>query len=294
MTLGGIVPALIGIYDDDGQPDANRTTAVVNHLLGRGVHGFYVGGSTGESLLQSAAEREKVLATVVEAVAGRATVIAHVGAPDTATTIRLAHHATDIGADAISAVTPIYYELSAAAHADHFKRVAEHSELPLIGYHFPGRTGVVLPPEWFIELAEDGVLAGLKYTSTDLHALAEIRRGAPADFIIFNGSDEVFAGGLALGADGAIGSTFNAIPGVYLDLLSAWREGDVAAALTRQAEANTFIHEMAKVNFIAFLRRALLGLGLDTGQSRAPLPRLSAQEIAAVDASLAQLGLPTP
>lgn len=280
--MRGIIPALLTAYGDDGQFDRERTTALINQLIHDGVHGLFIGGSTGESLLHSVDEREQILATAISAVDKRVDVIAHIGALDTPTTLRLAQFADRTGATALSAVTPIYYALSEQTHANYYRALADTTDLPLIAYHIPSRSGVTLGTDWFLQLAADGVIQGVKYTSTDLYQLAEIRRQTPADFLVYNGSDEVLLGGLALGADGGIGSTYNAIPSVYLRLFEAFNSHDNVSALARQAEANAFIAAMNDYNFLAFLRQVLELRGLRMGTSRQPLPSLSAEQQASV------------
>lgn len=276
--MRGISPALLTAYDEHGSFDVGRSNALIDQLIDDGVDGLFIGGSTGESFLQGVDERMKVLESAAGHVAGRIGLIAHVGALDTPTTLRLAEFAATLQISAISAVTPIYYALTPQAHADYYRSLAATCDLPLIAYHIPGRSGVDLPTDWFLELAAEGVIQGVKYTSTDLYQLIEIRRSAPEGFLVYNGSDEVLLGGLALGADGGIGSTYNAIPGVYRAIWDAFQAGDLASARAHQDDANRFIHEMNNYNFLAFLRQVLEIRGLRMGSSRRPLPSLTSEQ----------------
>lgn len=285
--MRGIIPALLTAYDEHGSFDVDRSNALIDRLIDDGVDGLFIGGSTGESFLQSTDERMTALESAAEHIAGRIGVIAHVGALDTPTTLRLAEFASTLQISALSAVTPIYYALTPQAHADYYRSLAAVTELPLIAYHIPGRSGVDLPAEWFLELAEEGVIQGVKYTSTDLYPLIEMRRSAPEGFLVYNGSDEVLLGGLAMGADGGIGSTYNAIPGVYRAIWNAFETGDIDAARTHQAEANHFIAEMNNYNFLAFLRQILEIRGLRMGNSRRPLPSLSPEQHELIAARIA-------
>jgi N-acetylneuraminate lyase len=289
-TMYGIVPALLTAYDDDGALDYERTGALITSLLDAGVHGFFVSGSTGESLLHTVGERKKLLEFAQATIGARGFLIAHVGALDTATTLELACFASDLGVTAVSAITPLYYALSPDAHAAYFRRIAEVVDVPVIAYHIPGRSGVDLPASWFVDLAAEGVLHGVKYTSTDLHTLHEIRRRTPREFTVFNGSDEVLLGGLALGADGGIGSTYTVMPRVYLDLYQAFRAGEWDAARSHQAVASHVIQRMSAYNFLAFLREVLNAKGCPMGDSREPLPALNDSERAALTRLLATDG----
>ncbi|MCG7311070.1 dihydrodipicolinate synthase family protein [Brachybacterium sp. ACRRE] len=276
MRLAGIHAALIAAYDDHGELSLERQAELIDHVLGQGVDGLFVSGSTGEAYLQSADERRATITAAVEQVAGRGPVIAHTGCLDTRTSLSLTEHAAQAGADAVSAVTPIYYNYDEAQLAAYFRELsAAAGPTPLIAYHIPGRSHVDLSPDFFLRLADEGILQGLKYTSTDLHPLVEIIRQSPPDFVVFNGSDEVLLGGLALGADGGIGSTYNVIGGVYRQLADQVADGDFAAALRRQGIANEFIAHMGRYDFLLFLRQALRRAGIETGHGRAPLPAIT-------------------
>lgn len=279
MKLEGLHAALIASYDDTGALSLERQAALIDHVLSRGVDGIFVSGSTGEAYLQSVDERKATISASVEQMAGRGPVIAHTAALDTRTSLELTEHAVAAGADAVSAVTPIYYHYDEAELAQYYRDVASAAgETPVIAYHIPGQTHVDLQPEFFVRLANDGVLQGLKYTSTDLYPLAEIIRLRPPGFLVYNGSDEVLLGGLSLGADGGIGSTYNAIASVYANLRQSLAAGDISDARRAQETANAFIGEMNNFNFLVFLREVLAHEGILTGQCRSPLPRATDEE----------------
>lgn len=288
MKLEGLHAALIASYDDTGALSLERQAALIDHVLSRGVDGIFVSGSTGEAYLQSVDERKATISASVEQMAGRGPVIAHTAAMDTRTSLELTEHAVATGADAVSAVTPIYYHYEEAEHEQYYRAVASAAgDTPVIAYHIPGQTHVDLGPEFFVRLAEEGVLQGLKYTSTDLYPLAEAIRQFPPGFVVYNGSDEVLLGGLSLGAVGGIGSTYNAIGAVYARVRDALAAGDLDAARAAQYSANEFIQVMNGYGFIAFLREVLRYQGVETGTSRKPLPSLTSE---AADALNSQLG----
>lgn len=288
MRLDGVLAALIAAYDDDGAISLERQASLIEHILGQGVDGVFVSGSTGEAYLQSVEERQESIAAAVGQVAGRGPVIAHTGSLDTRTTIRLTEHAVAAGADAICAITPIYYHYDEDQHERYFREVAAAAgATPVIAYHIPGRTHTQLPPRFFLRLAHEGVLQGLKYTATDLYSLTEVVRQAPPDFLVYNGSDEVLLGGLALGAHGGIGSTYNAIGSVYVRIKAHAAAGDLVSARREQAVANRFIDEMNNYDFLVFLREVLRRDGVETGHGRSPLPTVTEDERRAINEFLA-------
>lgn len=276
MKLAGIHAALIAAYDDRGELSLERQGELIDHALRQGVDGVFVSGSTGEAYLQSIDERKATISAAIEQVDGRGPVIAHTGSLDTRTAITLTEHAGQAGAAAVSSVTPIYYHYDEAQFEAYFRELsAAAGQTPLIAYHIPGRSHVQLSPDFFLRLANDGVLQGLKYSATDLYPLAEMARKAPHDFLVFNGSDEVLLGGLALGAHGGIGSTYNAIGWVYRRLVDLAAAGKFDSARHMQHLANQFIAEMSNFDFLLFLRQALRHGGIQTGHSRGPLPTIT-------------------
>lgn len=278
MSLAGMHAALIAAYDDVGRIDRERQAALIDHVLGHGLDGLFVSGSTGESNLHTLQERKDIVSSAVAHVAGRATVIAHTGGIETASSVALTEHATEAGADAISAITPFYYRYDEAGHERYYRAIAAATDLPVIAYHIPGATHVNLGANFFIRLADDGVLQGLKYTATDLLPLAEVARSAPDGFTVFNGSDEVLLGGLALGAHGGIGSTYNVIGPTYVRIGELAAAGDFDAARREQAHANAFIDTMSSHDFLVFLREMLRIDGIETGHGRDPLPTITSAE----------------
>ncbi|MSS84635.1 hypothetical protein FYJ24_07625 [Actinomycetaceae bacterium WB03_NA08] len=289
-----LLAALIACYDENGSVDVGRQKELIDYVLSQGIDGLFVSGSTGEAFTQSIEERKRTIAAAVQHVDGRAKVYAHVSALNTAESIELARYAAEVGVDALSAVSPIYYQYSEADCRDFYTTIARATDLPLFAYHIPSRTHQELSPRFFTQLGAEGVLQGIKYTSTDLYPLTELVGMAPEGFTILNGSDEVLLGGLALGADGGVGSTYNVIGGLYRGIAEAFAQQDMEQASDLQQRANRYIAVMNAGNFLAFLRASLVHLGIETGQSRRPLPPTTPeiQELAAVETDRAFSLLP--
>lgn len=278
----GLFPALITPYDQHGRVDEQALRTLVRHLLKRNVDGFYVGGSTGEGFLQTAEERKRVLEVAVDEIAGAVPVIAHVGTMDTKTAEELAAFAEQVGANAVSAVTPFYYKHALPELKQHYMDIANASELPLIVYHFPALTGVSVPVDFYAELSQHERIVGVKFTSKDLFEMERLMDECGRTFAVFNGHDECLLAAMAVGADAAIGSTYHMMPDTYRELMLAFRRGDLETARFKQAEANRVIAEMLKYDTIAFIREVLRLQGVDTGHSRRPMQRLDEDEARAV------------
>ncbi|MGH8793884.1 MAG: dihydrodipicolinate synthase family protein, partial [Stackebrandtia sp.] len=275
-TVKGIFPALLTAYKADGDVDAAATLKLVDRLVDAGVHGLFVGGTAGEGVMQTVAERKLLLDAVVGHVAGQIPVIAHVGALDTRSTVALARHAAVVGAAAVSAVTPFYYVLSDDALAKFYRALAAAVDVPVHGYHIPALTGRELEWRWFADLAEEGVLAGLKYSAKDLGTMSRLVAHTPEDFRVYNGADDVLAAGLLYGAAGGIGSTYNIMPELFVAIYDAIRDGRAEVARGLQRVALSVIEQLERHDFLAFMREVLRLQGVDTGRSRAPLPDLDA------------------
>lgn len=248
----GTFTALLTPMMEDGAIDFASLEQAVEHQLRQGTKGFYVGGSTGEGFLLTMEERMQILEAVVRVNAGRGTVIAHVGCISTRETIKLAKHAEQMNVDAVSAVVPFYYKLSMTEIKRHYEDVMASTSRPMIIYHFPGATGVSLTMDFYEQMAKHPKCIGVKFTSLNLFEMEQIRAKCGKDFLIFNGHDEVYTGGAIMGADGAIGSTFNIMPGLFAKLFSLAQSKQWEAMPVLQSQANEIITELISIDVMAY------------------------------------------
>ncbi|MEO8135455.1 MAG: N-acetylneuraminate lyase [Betaproteobacteria bacterium] len=293
-NLSGIHSALITPFDDAGAVDTSALSDLVRFELGQGIDGFYVGGSTGEAFLQNAVERAAFLAAVAHEVAAvdpSATLIAHVGAIATSEALELGRAAVGAGYHAISAIPPFYYEFSREQHLAHYFELADRIALPLLVYNFPKRVGTALGTAQLLQLLEHPNIVGIKHTSQDLYQLEQIKRARP-DAILFNGFDEMFLAGLAMGADGAIGSTYNFMGALFVAMRERFVAGHAADALALQRTANQVIDMLVEVGVFEGTKRILAVLGHDCGPCRKPFLPLAPAALARVDACVREVLLP--
>ncbi|WP_168120024.1 N-acetylneuraminate lyase [Paenibacillus sp. HB172176] len=284
-SFKGIYTALVTPMTEDGGLDLPSLVRLVEHQLASGIHGFYVGGSTGEGFILSSEERKTVLETVLSANRGRGKIIAHVGCISTDESARLAKHAEQAGADAVSAVVPFYYKLGMAEIRKHYDCIMRATKLPMLIYHFPGATGVSLSMDFYEEMAAHPQCLGVKFTSLNLFEMQQIRAKCGPDFLILNGHDEVYAAGALMGADGAIGSTMNMMPGLYAGMFDSIRREDWKALRNPQALANEIIAHMLKFDVIPYEKYMLYLQGvIASPRARQPLTQLSEGEMAAIRA----------
>lgn len=285
--LGGIHAALLTPFDKDDAIDWKSTEALVQFIIGQGVHGLYVSGSSGEAMLQSIDERADCLRHVAECARGKLKLIAHVGAVATRDVLKLADVAHASGYEAISAVTPYYYQFSRAEVMAHYRTIADKAALPLIIYNFPAITQAFSVAE-LADLLQHKNIIGVKHTSTDLFALERLRRHCP-DALIYNGYDEMWLSGLSMGASGAIGTTYNLMGDVFVAIADLYQQAQTAQALELQKMANVIIEALIEVGVIPGCKVALDMMGVPVGLARQPFRRLNNDDRARLERALAPL-----
>lgn len=282
--IRGVIPAMITLFDENENVDVQRTRALVDFLIGHGADGLYLTGSTGESFLMDADERKLVVETVIDQVAGRVPVIVHVGDIGTKKTIALAEHAYRAGADAISSVPPFYWKFSDEDIYNYYRDVAAATPLPMIIYNVPlaGMMGADL----IKRIAQLPNVRGMKFTGRDHDTMAHLKLALGEDFIVYSGCDEMAFSGLAVGADGIIGSFYNVMPELFKGIYDAVQKGDLRRGRDLQHLGTEIILECVKYDYIALMRNMLAWRGVDAGYSRRPFRNYTAEEAETVRAKL--------
>jgi len=270
----GVFSALVTPLTPAGEVNYSVLRRLVDHQLSKGIDGFYVCGSTAEVFMLDEKERKRIVETVIEQNNGRGVIVVHVGSIGTRLTIDYARHAKQAGADAVSAVTPFYYQFSSQEIIRYYADLAEASDLPTIVYNFPSLTGYSLTIDEVDRLAEFKNIIGIKYTSLDLFKLERFKQKHP-ELIIYNGHDEVLAYGLMAGADGGIGSTYNIMPEIYRAILDSFRKGDFKAMQELQHKANNVISVAAKYGATQVVKAILDLQGFECGNCRGPFMPLT-------------------
>lgn len=265
--LYGIMPALMTAFDGDGI-DTARIAQLVKKLIADGVHGLYVGGSSGEMVLCSIEERKRLLETVKDS-CGDLAVIAHVGCLSTKDTLELARHAKECGADAVSSVTPLYYKYSFDEVKNYYRSIAEASELPVIIYNIPGLTGTAYGYDQLCELLEIEGVMGMKFTSSDFFLLNRLVNTYP-EKVFYNGSDEMLLSGLAAGAHGGIGTTYNFQPDIMVKIYDLARAERLDEAREAQSVANKAIATVLKNGVLPSCKHLISLYGVPYGECREP------------------------
>lgn len=274
----GIIPAFYACYDDEGNISVERTKQWTHHLIEVGVKGVYVCGSSGECIYQSKEERKQTLEAVVEAAEGNLTIIAHVACNNTADSCELAAHAESLGVDAIASIPPIYFHLPPHSIAQYWNDIsAAAPNTDFIIYNIPQLAGTALTMPLFHEMLKNPRVVGVKNSSMPIQDLQMFKMYGGEDFVVFNGPDEQLVGGLAIGADGAIGGTYGAMPELYLKIFELCKSGRYDEARPIQYACDAIIYEMcsAKGNMYAVIKEIIRRrLGINLGDVKRPLSSL--------------------
>lgn len=267
--MNGIFTALLTPFNDDYAINEKSLEQLVEFNLQKGVNGFYVGGSTGEGMLMSPDERKQVFRTVKKAAGDRVDLIAHCGSVSTDDAVSMAKEAESLGYTAISAVAPYYYSFSYDAIRKYYDDIVSSVKLPMIIYNFPGGNGFTFTADIAAEIFKDERFIGIKHTSTDLFTLQQFKQKIK-NITVFNGFDEMCLGGLSMGADGAIGSTYNFMADKFLRLYACFKSGKIEQAQTIQNEANEIIAELIKYGVMPCEKAILTHMGINCGPCRRP------------------------
>lgn len=264
-------------------------------LLGQnGVSGAFICGTTGEGSSLTADERRKVVEAWVAAKPASVSVIVHVGHLSGAEAAAFARHAQDSGADAIATLSPSFFKPGSVADLVAWcaQVAAAAPRLPFYYYHMPVMTGVSHAAADFLQAAHDRIptLAGVKFTHENLMDFGRSMEVAGGKYTMLFGRDEILLAGLALGARGAVGSTYNFAAPLYHRILQAFERGDLAAARKDQVRAMEFIEVLGRHGGLSAGKTAMKFVGVDCGPVRLPLREVTAAEEQSLRAGLERIG----
>ncbi|MCF3109649.1 dihydrodipicolinate synthase family protein [Niabella sp. CC-SYL272] len=282
MKIKGIIAATFSTLKEDGSLDLDKVPLLVEQLITDGVQGIFICGTNGEGPNLTEEERMQIAEAYVKAVDKRILVFVHVGHNAIAVSRRLAKHAGDIGADAISSVAGFYFKPASVNNlVDCMAAIAEAAPgLPFYYYHIPAITGISVDMIRFLELAEERIpsFAGIKYTAATLQEYQSCLNYKNGKYDILFGYDELLLPALSVGAKGAIGSTYTFAAPLYNAVIRAFEQGDLEKARGLQWQAVQMISCLAEFGPIP-TQKAIVSLkGLDLGPCRLPLMALDADQ----------------
>ena len=268
--LKGLYAALLVPFDENGQVKEEGLKQIAKNAIEvEQLDGLYVNGSSGENFLISKEQKKQIFKVVKEAVGNDVKLIAQVGSLDLNEAIELGKYATDLGYDALSAVTPFYYPFSFEEIKQYYFDIIEATQNKMIIYAIPDLTGVNISINQFKELFNNEKIVGVKYTAPNFFLLERIRKAFP-DKLILSGFDEMLVQAVISGVDGAIGSTYNVNGRRARQIYDLAREGKIEEAYKIQHDTNNIIETVLSMGIYPTLKEVLKTRGIDGGVPKRP------------------------
>jgi 4-hydroxy-tetrahydrodipicolinate synthase len=270
--IKGIITALVTPFGPDYSIDEKGLRVLLKRQIENGVHGIAVVAGSGEYVNLSDTERSRVVEISVKEVNGRIPVIAGVFSPNTRDAVDWAKKAAGLGANALLVLTPMYNKPSMDGLIAHFRTIAEATNLPILIYNNPGRTGINLTPEDYLKLAEIPTICGIKECNRDLGTLSQTLSTLSSKWnsILF-GDDDILYLALELGVRGGVITSSNVLPSRWVAMYNAIVKGDHETAKAIHYEVLPFFQAIYTYNHPALIKKTLTLLGLPAGRTRPPL-----------------------
>jgi 4-hydroxy-tetrahydrodipicolinate synthase len=289
--FGRVLTAMVTPFTSDGSVDLDGVARVASHLVAHGNDGIVVSGTTGEAPTTTVAEDGEILRAVIDAVGDRATVLAGIGTNDTPHSIELAKQAQAAGADGALLVSPYYSKPTQAGIAAHFEAIAAVTDLRIMLYDIPGRTGVTIAPETFARVAQNEKFVAVKDAVGDLFRGVRIMQDTGLSY--YSGDDVLNLGWLTHGAAGVVSVVGHVAGRQYADMVARVGANDLDGALKAYTELIPVVDAiMGRAPGVMTAKAAMQLLGVhDNRAVRLPLVEADDTLVDVVRAALTQAGL---
>lgn len=290
VEIKGIIPPIITPMHEDESINEQELRNQVNRQIEAGVHGLFPFGTNGEGYILNEAEKEKVLAIVIEETAGRVPVYAGTGCIGTKDTIRQSQMAKELGADILSIITPSFAAASQSELYEHYKTVAAAVDMPIVLYNIPARTGNSLAPATVAKLAQIDNIVGAKDSSGNFdNMLQYIEQTKSVDgFAVLSGNDSLILWNLLAGGAGGIAGCANVYPQNMAAIYDRFMAGDLDGAKKAQDAIRSFRNCFKYGNPNTIVKTAVALLGYPVGKCRAPFNQVPQEGIEAIKQVLAE------
>lgn len=276
--FGRVLTAMITPFNKDLSVNFSQARKLARHLVQSGSDGLVVTGTTGESPTLTKEEKIELYRIVVEEVGGKAVVIAGTGGYSTSESIALTQAAQKVGVDGVMLVAPYYNKPSQEGLYQHFKAVAESTNLPIMVYNIPGRTSVNILPQTVVRLAQISNIAAIKEASGSMDQISELRRSLPDNFAIYSGDDSLTLPILAMGGKGVVSVVAHLVGERIQEMINAFTSGNTTLATDIHLELFPVFKGMFITTNPVPLKAALNLQGWQVGAPRLPLVEATAAE----------------
>lgn len=289
--FGRVLTAMVTPFTATGELDLATAQALADRLVSLGNDGLVLSGTTGEAPTTTREEKADLLRAVVDAVGGRAQVLAGVGSNDTQHSVDLARDAEKAGASGLLLVTPYYSKPPQAGVIAHTERIAESTSLPLMLYDIPGRTGLALETSTLLQLARHPQIVALKDAKDDVAATSWLL--ARCDLAVYCGTDALNLPLLSVGACGFVSVVSHLVTAQLVDLVTSYDKGDVVRARDINLRLQPVYTGLFRTQGVILTKAALRLQGIDTGPVRLPLVDATDEQVALLRTDLEGAGVPT-
>ena len=276
---GEVITAMVTPFNAKHEIDYNKAEELAKYLITHGTDTILVAGTTGEGPTLTHEEEFELLSTVKRAVANNAKIIMNAGSNSTETAIMAAKLAQKEEVDAILSVVPYYNKPSQQGMIEHYSAIAENTNLPIIIYNIPGRTGVNMLPETVATLAEKySNIVGIKQSYADMDAVTEMKICCPEDFSIFSGDDSLTLPMMALGARGVVSVASHIFGPQIKSMIRNYKTGEFLASLNMHKKLYPAFRKLFMAPNPTPVKAALANMGIIEDHVRRPLVELTQKQ----------------
>lgn len=285
MEMKGIITAMVTPFNHRGEISKQGTKELVRYLLGKGIDGLFILGTNGEFHVLEEKEKLAFAELVINEVSGQIPVYVGSGGNSTKQVIELSKQFTQLGADALSVISPYFVVPTEHELVAHYTMIAEAVTIPMLMYNIPKNTGVNISKEAVTVLSRHENIAGIKDSSGKLENMVSYIHAAEGQsFNVLSGSDSLILSGLKAGATGAVAATSNALPEIDRAIYQLWLEGKIAEAEAMQQRIEPFRSILKLGTIPSVLKAAIQWRGIDVGAARLPVQPLSSASLQQVEA----------
>ena len=277
----GVIPALVSPLNADETINSAVLKRLTDDLLQAGADGFYIGGATGEGIALNTKERMVLAETAVDAVSKRKPCIVHVASTNFNDAILLSKHAEEIGADAISAIPPLFFQYDEDDVYNYYKALANAVHIPLMIYFNPA-AGFSINAKFAAKMFQIDTITSIKWTSSDYFGMMALKDLTHGEMNIINGPDEMLLMGLSAGADGGIGTTYNFMLPLIRGIYDNYVDQNMEKAQQYQTKVCRIIRQLSGIPIIPATKAILEHMGYEVGNAAFPQKRLTDEQKAAV------------
>lgn len=290
MKFTGVMPALITPLNAQGKLNKPVLKKLMEDLMAQGADGFYLGGATGEGIIVSTQVHKELTAEAIKIANGSVPCIVHVARMNYEEMLELAKHAQESGADAISAMPPLFYDYTDEDIYRYYEGLSNVVDIPIMIYNNPS-TGVQFSARQVAELCKIKNVCAIKWTNYESFHITRIKQLTGGRCNVINGPDDMLLCGLAAGADGGIGTTYNFLMPQVKSLYNAFHAGDFETARQLQTFICDIIDVYARYNFLLVVKVILEARGYDLCYPMYPIIDYTAEEKAKILGELQEVGL---